>query len=253
VRAADAAIVHSRFAKFALECEVPGLPVHHVPSHAGAVPDDLDPPGVLRAALGLPRDAFLVGLFGYLGGHKRIAQSLDGVAAAVSVARRAGTEIGVVLVGAEVGTDLPGMLAARGLAGIATVRGAVDDRSFFEHMAAVDLLVALRYPTLGESSATIVQAMRLGKPVITTDHAQFGEERAALRIAPDEDEVGRIADALVALATCGRCRSVASEQSAVRAAGFSIDAATTGYLTAIEQARRTRAGRPGGRRAASSV
>jgi glycosyltransferase involved in cell wall biosynthesis len=246
VRGADAAIVHSRFAKFALECEVPGLPVHHVPSHAGAVPADLDPPGVLRAALGLPRDAFLVGMFGYLGGHKRIAQSLDGIAAAIPLARRMGSEIGLVMVGAEVGTDLHGMLGARGLAGIATVRGAVDDRSFFEHMAAVDVLVALRYPTLGESSATIVQAMRLGKPVITTDHAQFGEERAAVRIAPDAGEVDRIADALVSLATCGRCRSVASEQSATRAARFTIEAASAGYVAAIEAARWR--GRPPGPR-----
>lgn len=253
VRGADAAIVHSRFAKFALECEVPGLPVHHVPSHAGAVPDDLDPPGVLRAALDLPRDAFLIGMFGYLGGHKRVAQSLDGIAAAVPLARAQGIEIGVVLVGAEVGTDLAGMLAARGLAGVATVRGAVDDRSFFEHMAAVDVLVALRYPTLGESSATIVQAMRLGKPVITTDHAQFGEERATLRIAPDAGEVDRIAEALVALATCSRCRSVASEQSAARAAGFTIEAATAGYVTAIEQARRAPGRRTAGASAASNV
>ena len=237
VRRADAAIVHSRFAKFSLECEVPGLPVHHVPSHSGAVPDDLDPPGVLRAALNLPRDAFLVGIFGYLGGHKRIAQSLDGIAAAVPLGRRRGTEIGVVLVGAEVGTDLREMLAARDLAGVATVRGAVDDRSFFEHMAAVDVLIALRYPTLGETSATIVQAMRLGKPVITTDHAQFGEERGAVRIAPDAGEVDRIADVLVSLATCSRCRSVASEQSATRAAGFTIEAAAAGYVAAIEGVR----------------
>ena len=145
------------------------------------------------------------------------------------------------------------MLAARGLAGVATVRGAVDDRSFFEHMAAIDVLVALRYPTLGESSATIVQAMRLGKPVITTDHAQFGEERAAVRIAPDADEIGGIADAIVSLATCSRCRSVASERSATRAAAFTIEAATKGYVTAIEQAHRVRAGRAAGKGTASSV
>ena len=234
VRRADAAIVHSRFAKFALESEVPGLAVHHVPSHTGAVPGDLGDPAELRDRLELPPHTFLVGLFGYLGGHKRVAEALSGFAAAVPAARRNGVDIGLVAVGAGVGMDLNAAVASHGLAGIATVRGAVDDRSFFEHMAAIDVFVGLRYPTLGESSATMLQAMRLGKPVITTDHAQFGEEHAAIRIAPDANEIDHIARAIASLATCARCHSVAMQASLARAAESSLERAIEGYVRVIE-------------------
>lgn len=237
LRAAHGAVVHSRHAKFVLEAELPGLAVSHVPTHAGAVPDDLPAdPGELRAALGLPPAAFLVGMFGYLGGHKRVRQSLEAVAAALPVARRAGVDVRPVLVGAEVGGELEAAVHDLGLDGVAVVRGAVDDGSFFAHMAAVDAVVALRYPTLGESSATIVQAMRLGIPVITSDHAQFGEERAAIRVAPDGEEVDRVAEALVTLATCAHCRSAAAEQAARRGAATTLDATVAAYVTALEAA-----------------
>jgi glycosyltransferase involved in cell wall biosynthesis len=239
VRRADAAIVHSRYGKFVLESEVPGLRVDHVPTHAGAVPDDLVAADTseLRARLGLPPTAFLVGMFGYLGGHKRVGPTLTAVAAAIPVARRAGIELRPVLVGAEVGGEVNAALRANGLEDVAIVRGQVDDRSFFEHLAAVDVLVALRYPTLGESSATIAQAMRLGKPVVTSDHAQFGEERAAIRVPPDGQEVDRIADALVALATCAHCRSVAAEQSTRQGATATLAATVAGYVDALEASR----------------
>lgn len=234
---ATAGVVHSRYARFVLEAELPGLRVFHVPTHAAAVPDDLPADrGELRAALGLPPAVFLVGMFGYLGGHKRVRQSLEAVAAALPVARRAGVDLRPVLVGSHIGGEPAAALRDLGLDRVAVVRGAVDDRSFFAHMAAVDAVVALRYPTLGESSATIVQAMRLGVPVITSDHAQFGEERAAIRVAPDGDEVDRVAEALVALATCAHCRSSAAEQAARRGAAATLDATVAGYVTALEAA-----------------
>ena len=236
VRGATAAIVHSRFARFVLESEVPWLPVHHVPSHTGAVPGDLARPAQLRRQLGLPAGAFLVGLFGYLGGHKRVAQALDGIAAATPVARRHGVDLGLVVVGSEVGLDLGEALRRRGLDGMAWVRGTVDDRSFFEHLAAIDVLVALRYPTLGETSATLVQAMRLGKPVVTTDHAQFGEEWAAIRVAPGPDEVEEVASALVSLATSAPRRSAAAERSRARARESTLEQATAAYVRVLEWA-----------------
>ena len=236
VRHAEAAVVHSRFAKFVLDSEVPGLPVHHVPSHTGAVPDGLGDAAGLRRRLDLPASAFLVGLFGYLGGHKRVNETLDAIAAAVPVARRRGVDVHVLLVGTEVGLDLHEALMLRGLDTTATLRGSVDDRSFFEHMAAVDVLVGLRYPTLGESSATLVQAMHLGKPVITTDHAQFGEEWAAIRVAPGPHETDDVAKALVVLATGARCRAVAAERSLARAHKSSLEEATAAYVRVLESA-----------------
>lgn len=234
VRRADAAVVHSRFAKFALEATVPHVPVFQVPTHTGAVPADIGDCGLARDRLGLPRDAFLIGLFGYLGGHKRVTSALRAVASAVPVARRHHVDLRLVVVGQHVGPELGQTVEKLGLQGISTVQGAVDDHSFFEHMAAIDVLLNLRYPTLGETSATLTQAMALGKPVITTDHAQFAEERAAVRVAPDDNEVAGVAEALVTLATCAHCRSRVAEAGRRQAAKRSVAAATAAYVEVIE-------------------
>lgn len=203
IRRAKAAIVHSRFACFSIQAEVPSLPVFQVPMLAGAIPKDLDAATTVRARLGVPADAFMVGMFGYLGPHKRIAESLAGIALARGQLR----SIRLVLAGAPFGIDLDSLLAEHGLTDVTIVAGVLEDRSFFEHMAAVDAVVSLRYPTMGESSAIFSQASSLGKPVIVTDHAQFGEEKVAIRVPPGPGEVEAIADALVALARCGTCRS----------------------------------------------
>jgi len=244
-RGASAAIVHSRFAAFQLQAELPWLPVFHVPSHTGVVPPHLDPPAAVRARLGLPTRAFVVGLFGYLGGHKRVPQSLDGIAAAVPEATRMGVDLRVVLVGAEVGTDLSRLVEERGLSERATVLGAVDDRTFFEIMAAVDAVVNLRYPTVGETSATLVQAMALGKPVVTTDYGQFAEVKAALHVRPDQSEATGVAGALVRLATCGSCRTRVAELARAAAARADVDGVAAAYVEILEGVhRRTEAPAP---------
>lgn len=243
LRRAEAAIVHSRFARFALEAELPGLPVFRVPTHTAAVPPDLGDPQVLRAELGLPQEAFLVGLFGYLGGHKRVSEALRGFARAVPIARRHHVDLRLVVVGTEVSGEVSAALRRFGLGRLTTQRGPLDDRGFFEHMAAIDVLVNLRYPTLGETSATMIQAMQLGKPVITTDHAQLGEERAAVRIPPDDEEPEGIARALVTLATCPGCRSSVAAAGRARAEEGRIEATSEGYLRVIDSVLRARRSR----------
>lgn len=249
IRQAEAAVVHSRFAKFVLEAEVPTVPVHQIPSHVGAVPPDLDSKRVLRERWGLPADQFLVGLFGNLGGHKRIVPTLEALADAVDTCHERGVEVGVVMVGAEVAVDLRELLNGLGLLDRSIIRSGLDDRGFFEHMAAVDAVVSLRFPTLGETSATLLQAMQLAQPVVTSDYAQFGEERAAIRVAPGDGELVGVSRAIVTLATCAQCHSRAAGASATRARGHSLDATVSGYLAMIESvvAARVDGLRPGSR------
>lgn len=231
IRRAMAVIVHSRFARFAIQAEVPDLPVFQVPMPVGAVPDDLDPVPVVRARLGLAPDALVVGLFGYLGPHKRVEESLQGVARA----RAEVPGLRLVLAGAVFGLDVADLLAGTGLTDVTTVTGPLDDRAFFEHMAAVDVVISLRYPSMGESSAIASQAQRLGKPLITTDHAQFAEERTAVRVAPGAGEVERIAHTLVTLAGCSRCRSLLGEASRTRGRGRTVEVVADRFLDALAQ------------------
>lgn len=230
LRRAEAVVVHSRYAGFLVQAEAPSVPVHVVSQHGGAVPRVTAD----RRALGLPEDAFVAGLFGYLGGHKRVDESLQGLAAARPAIEAAGRCLHVLLVGAAVGLDPHELLLRHGLVDVTTVTGPVDDRRFFELMAAADVVLNLRYPTMGESSATMMQSMACGKPVITTDHAQFAEEKAAVRIPVGPGEVPALAAALTRLATCPTCYAEVSAASRARAAEGDLDRVVARWLEIVE-------------------
>ena len=42
-------------------------------------------------------------------------------------------------------------------------------------MAACDVLVNLRYPTMGETSGSVIRALSLGKPLVVSDVGWFSE------------------------------------------------------------------------------
>jgi hypothetical protein len=236
LRRAEAVVVHSRYAGFLVRAEAPAVPVQVVSQHGGAVPEVTAD----RTALGLPRDAFVAGLFGYLGGHKRVAESLQGLAAARPAIEASGRTLHVLLVGASVGLDPYQLLTSHDLADVAMVTGPVDDRRFFELMTAADVVLNLRYPTMGESSATMMQAMSCGKPVITTDHAQFAEEKAAVRVPVGDGEVPALATALTRLATCPTCYAEVSAASRARAAEGALDRVVARWLDIVESVVRAR-------------
>ena len=51
--------------------------------------------------------------------------------------------------------------------------GYVEAGSVKTHVAACDVFLNLRYPTAGETSASLLRLMGWGKPVIVTDYGQF--------------------------------------------------------------------------------
>ena len=65
-------------------------------------------------------------------------------------------------------------------------------------MAACDVLVNLRSPTMGETSGSVIRGLSLGKPMLVSDVGWFSElpDGAALKIPVDEFEVATIAGAL---------------------------------------------------------
>ncbi len=56
-----------------------------------------------------------------------------------------------------------------------TVTGRVSLETLHDAMAACDVAVNLRHPTGGESSATLVRLLALGKAVVVTDAGSFAE------------------------------------------------------------------------------
>ena len=69
-------------------------------------------------------------------------------------------------------------------------------------MAACDIHVGLRSPTMGETSGTVIRALTLGKPLVVTDAGWFSElaDDVALKVSVGDREVDDLTAALRLLA-----------------------------------------------------
>jgi glycosyltransferase involved in cell wall biosynthesis len=138
----------------------------------------------------------LVGCFGNLNTYKRIPQLLE--AFVLLRERRPGARL--LLAGAAVeGFELDRRLERLGIGGDALVsEDYVPEERLWSLMAACDVLVNLRSPTMGETSGAVIRGLSLGKAMLVSDVGWFSElpDGVALRIPVDEREVATIAAAL---------------------------------------------------------
>ena len=139
----------------------------------------------------------LVGCFGNLNMNKRIPQLLE--AFALLLRRRPGARL--LLVGAAAERfELERRFERLGLdVGEAVIREEyVPEERLWSLMAACDVLVNLRSPTMGETSGAVIRGLSLGKAMLVSDVGWFAElpDGVALRVPVDEYEVATIAAAL---------------------------------------------------------
>ena len=180
VRRSLGIIVHNETARRQLHETHSDRPVRHIPLLV-----DQFPTGNYRARLDLPEDAFIFAAVGQLNRRKQIAWSLTQFA----TIRRELPEAHFLLVG-EV---LPGEIDPPALISQLRLDGAVHHidyvpaaGDFLNWTAAADVLVALRHPTLGETSAAALNGMAAGRPLIVFDQGWFSELPAtvALKLPP---------------------------------------------------------------------
>src|SRR5439155_1426387 len=100
--------------------------------------------------------------------------------------------------------DLDRRLERLGLGGSDAVRREhyVAEERMWSLMAACDVCVNLRSPTMGETSGSAIRVLSLGKPLIVSDVGWFGElpDDVALKIPVDEFETRTLEAALELLA-----------------------------------------------------
>jgi glycosyltransferase involved in cell wall biosynthesis/SAM-dependent methyltransferase len=125
-----------------------------------------------RDRLGLDETTPLIGAFGFLKPYKRIAESLRAFRRLTKVDPQAR----MILVGEE-HPEFPVRTLIRTLDLTERVRvinfAPLED--FVGLMAATDIVLNLRYPTVGESSGSLLRALGLGKAVIVSDVGGFSE------------------------------------------------------------------------------
>ncbi len=137
----------------------------------------------------------LIGCFGNLNMNKRIPQLLE--AFTTFRIRRPGARL--LLVGASAERfDLERRLERLGQSEAIERAEYVSEERMWSLMAACDVLVNLRSPTMGETSGSVIRGLGLGKAMLVSDVGWFAElpDDVALKVPIDEVEVPTIAGAL---------------------------------------------------------
>lgn len=189
-------LVHSDWGRRFLEEELADRAPGHFLPEIRRVPMPMpapDPPrrqdaAAWRRRLGVPPAAVLLGSFGFQTPIKRTDVLLRALA-------EPGMEEVVAVVAGEAAPqlDLSTLIRDLGVQDRVVVTGFLDEASFPVAIAACDLCLNLRYPSAGETSASLLRILALGRPAVVSDYAQFSElpddvvVKAPLGDGPEEE------------------------------------------------------------------
>ncbi len=185
---ASAIIVHSDMAKQMVKAIEPGKPVECILLHSAKILlDPVSNKSKCREHLGIRPDTLVFGSFGYATSSKRILQILE----ALALYKNEKKPFHYYVVGKIDGIDAQKRIRELGLTKDVTITGFTDPGDYRAYMGACDVCINLRYPTQGESSASLHGIMGQGKPVIVTDIGTFQEypDDFVLKVRHDEHEI----------------------------------------------------------------
>lgn len=193
-------LVHSEWAADLLREELGDLPLRCVPMPMPVPPRDQARRAAseLRRRLAIPPAAPLFGSFGFQTPIKRTTVAVRALA-------RPGLEAAYLLIGGEVSpaVDLGALVRELGVSGRVKVTGFLPEAEFHAAIAACDLCVNLRYPTAGETSASLLRILAMGCGAVVSDYAQFAAlpDEVVCKVplehaSDDPDEVGALARVL---------------------------------------------------------
>ena len=230
---ARAIIVHNAASAARMEELRPGSKVRVVPM--GVPLPSLPPREAARARLGLAPEAFVVLSLGHANPYKRLDVALRAF-------RRLADErpdARFLIAGSEapgLGATLDRQIGYLGLGGRARRLGFVAPDTVADLLAAADCCVNLRYPSSGETSASLLRIMGAGLPVVVSDAGSFRELPAASAMVVP---VGRIEEPLLAeyLIELARNEPLRAGLGATArefvATAHSLERAATGYLDTL--------------------
>ena len=184
LRSALGLVVHSENAAARLRTAAPDRPVFAIPMVA--VPH---PGHARRQELAWPDDSIIFATLGFLNPYKQI----DLLLRAFARVHRDVPQARLLFVGEAAQGDAAflAQIAALDLAAAVHYVGYVPTLSgFVDWIHTADVIVTLRHPTLGETSAGAIRALAAGRPQVVFDHGWYAElpTDAAQKVSPlDED------------------------------------------------------------------
>jgi len=179
---------------------LPGRPLLQLPHHLALPLEPWPTRREARRALGLAQDAILLTAPGLASAAKRI----DLLARVVARLRERHPALRLVVAGGvDPGFDLAGAVASGGPDAV-LMTGRLGQDDFLRHLAAADLVAALRFPSRGEISGALVRALGAGRPALVTAGTPAAQEFPGDVVVPvscdrhEEAELLALVDRLVA-------------------------------------------------------
>ena len=202
-----AVIVHSNYMKNLIKEISPRTKVGKVNSHLSlgtSCPDSLNL-SEIRADFGLNHVQFIVASFGLITPQKRINVSLQVFA---RFRQYFPNSVYVLVGGVSPSYNLAEVIRKVNLEQAVIATGRTDLDTFLRYMAIADLVVNLRFPTAGETSASLIRLMGMGKPVIVSNIGSFAEfpDDCCAKVDVDEYEEDILLEYMKFLAANGVVR-----------------------------------------------
>ena len=238
VEASRGIIVHSDWARRRLEGYEQHPPVTRI--NQGTTIEPIAPEAVcnLRTKLRLPRGLFLVGCFGRITTTKRVDVVLKAFSRLIRVRPRS-----LLLLVGELSPDLadsiPRLIDHSGMRHRTRITGRVDVETFEDYMRASDLFVNLRYPTAGETSATLIRLLGMGKAGLVSDVPQNQEipDDCCWKVDVDEREEDLLLAYMVELANNEPLRKKMGENALAYLSeqGYGWESVAKAYMEFLQQ------------------
>ncbi len=235
VARAAAVIAHSEHVAGHARRLRPELPVAVVPM--GVPLPQLPDRDEARRRLDLSPEALVLASFGHINPYKRLEPALR----AFRHLREAHSEALFVLVGSvSPHFDLAGLLRRLDMVDAVRVSGYVEIGTFLGYMAASDVCLNLRYPSAGETSASLLRILGAGLPTLVSRTAAFAElpPDVAIQVDVGEQEEEQIYVFLEYLAGHPEARRVLGENARRHVATHhTLEGAAAGYTRFLAQLR----------------
>jgi glycosyltransferase involved in cell wall biosynthesis len=116
----------------------------------------------------------VIGCFGFISYNRRI----DVLTEAFSRVAQDYPEAILLLVGdidGQLKKQISSMINELGIKSKVVFTGYKDNDEYYKYVSCMDIVVNLRYPTMGENSGTLLDALALGKPVIVSNIGSYRE------------------------------------------------------------------------------
>jgi glycosyltransferase involved in cell wall biosynthesis len=171
IRRASVTVVHSRYAAEMARLEYPSAQLQVIPHHSG------EPPKIfvrslqdIRSELGLGPKTLLVGAFGYVTTPKLGNVLVEAFAKFLDK----GADAYLIFVGDDrQAENVKRLVRETKVQDRVRFMGYASRDHFYAFLNATDVVVALRYPSAGETSGTLSRSLALSRCLIVPEYASF--------------------------------------------------------------------------------